>query len=427
MCFRVVFLLLFGAVSCTSFTRMHRITAGEVALGLAMADEISRDETDELSLSIDSIRGTLSSGPVIMNAIKDTETGEMIATDVICASKVVARFRNAAERRGMVSVSFDISVPSALSDSKWQLKINPKMYLLNDTLPLDAIYITGVEYREGQLRGYERYNAFLAKIITDSTDLMQLRQLEIFLERNAREIFGVTQEQAMEHYRRHVKTRINDRRCARSEEMYHRYVKDPVLSHGVRLDTVLEGESGDFIYRYTHTFSSRPRLKKVNVTLHGSLFEKGEKVLELPFPEELTFYISSLSTLADQRPKYRVVESSDSSYTTELDSVYMSGVLALNNLDYKTAVTVLRPYGDYNSALAYVTADYNHTALEILMRLDDTDPKVCYLKSIVLSRLGNTQEAMKYFKLALAYDPYLEHRANLDPEMYDLVHIYKQF
>ena len=187
-----------------------------------------------------------------------------------------------------------------------------------------------------------------------------------------------------------MKTRINDRRCARSEEMYHRYVKDPVLSHGVRLDTVLEGESGDFIYRYTHTFSSRPRLKKVNVALHGSLFEKGEKVLELPFPEELTFYISSLSTLADQRPKYRVVESSDSSYTTELDSVYLSGVLALNNLDYKTAVTVLRPYGDYNSALAYVTADYNHTALEILMRLDDTDPKVCYLKSIVLSRLGNT-------------------------------------
>ena len=88
---------------------------------------------------------------------------------------------------------------------------------------------------------------------------------------------------------------------------------------------------------------------------------------------------------------------------------------------------MLRPYGDYNSALAYVTADYNHTALEILMRLDDTDPKVCYLKSIVLSRLGHIQEAMKYFKLALAYDPYLEHRANLDPEMYDLVHIYKQF
>jgi hypothetical protein len=33
---------------------------------------------------------------------------------------------------------------------------------------------------------------------------------------------------------------------------------------------------------------------------------------------------------------------------------------------------------------------------------------------------------MKYYELALAYDPYLEHRANLDPEMYALVNKYKQ-
>jgi hypothetical protein len=40
---------------------------------------------------------------------------------------------------------------------------------------------------------------------------------------------------------------------------------------------------------------------------------------------------------------------------------------------------------------------------------------------MVLSRLGVEEEAMKYFKLSLAYDPYLEHRANLDPEMYEIV------
>ena len=46
---------------------------------------------------------------------------------------------------------------------------------------------------------------------------------------------------------------------------------------------------------------------------------------------------------------------------------------------------------------------------------------------MLLSRIGLSDEAMKYFKLAVAYDPYMEHRANLDPEMHALVNIYKQF
>ena len=87
----------------------------------------------------------------------------------------------------------------------------------------------------------------------------------------------------------------------------------------------------------------------------------------------------------------------DTVHTTEPDTVYMSGLKALMNMDYKTAVTILRPYDDYNSALAFMSADYNHSALEVLGRLDDSDPKVCYLKALVLSRLGQTDEAMKYF------------------------------
>ena len=107
----------------------------------------------------------------------------------------------------------------------------------------------------------------------------------------------------------------------------------------------------------------------------------------------------------------------DTVHTTELDTLYMSGVEALKNLDYKRAVTVLRPYKDYNSALAFTSADYNHSALDVLSKLDDKDSRVCYLMAIVLSRLEQYEEAMKYFDLCLAYDPYMEHRANLDPEM----------
>jgi tetratricopeptide (TPR) repeat protein len=111
----------------------------------------------------------------------------------------------------------------------------------------------------------------------------------------------------------------------------------------------------------------------------------------------------------------------DTVHTTQLDTVYMEGLAAMKDLDYKRAVTILRPYDDYNSSLAFMSAGYNHSALDVMSRLDQSNPKVCYLMALVLSRLEQYKEAMKYFELCLAYDPYMEHRANLDPEMSVLI------
>jgi tetratricopeptide (TPR) repeat protein len=118
---------------------------------------------------------------------------------------------------------------------------------------------------------------------------------------------------------------------------------------------------------------------------------------------------------------HRVGMQKDTIHTTELDTVYMSGIEAMKQLDYKKAVTILRPYDDYNSALAFMSADYNHSALDVLGRLDAEDPKVCYLMAMVLIRLEQFEEAKKYFDLCIAYEPYMRHRANLDPEMYKLI------
>ena len=100
---------------------MQKIRSGEVEVGLSVPGDEVKDEPEDKEVQIDSIRGTLSDGPIIMNAIRDSETGEMVATDVITASKVVARFRNVAERAGYVSIGFDVTVPAARSDSEWQL------------------------------------------------------------------------------------------------------------------------------------------------------------------------------------------------------------------------------------------------------------------------------------------------------------------
>jgi hypothetical protein len=122
----------------------------------------------------------------------------------------------------------------------------------------------------------------------------------------AENLFGVTQRDALIHYTKHLKWRFNERRKGRVGKMYEKYVKDPIVTEGIRLDTVLTSADGDFIYRYVHTFRSRPKLRKVTVSLDGKLYEKGECIHEFPFPDELTFYISSLSTLVDDRPKYRM-------------------------------------------------------------------------------------------------------------------------
>lgn len=607
----ILLVLLLAAGSCASYRKMQEIRSGQVEVQISVPEE--KQEEEPSVVDVDSIRTSLTEGSIIMNAIRDSETGEMVATDVIPASRVVARFRNVAERAGYVSIGFDVTVPAQMSDSKWQLKMYPKMMIQEDTVDMEPVFITGRAYRDSQLRGYERYRNFLSSIITDSLDFLWLGQLEVFLERYfpetyamkadssvisdpvAENLFGVTQEEALRHYRKTFKWRLNERRKSKVGEMYHRYVKDPILEEGVRLDTVLAADGGDFVYRYVHTFRSRPSLKKVKVTLAGEMFEDGEIIHKLPFPEELTFYISSLSMMADMTPKYRmlilertvydntkafidfgqgssvvdttlsdnaselerivrciddvvgrreyeldslVIRAScspegafrhnaalasarsesikeylkdyvppewkpflrtssipenweqmrrlvlsdtligsearrlilattedlsdpdlsesrlaampeyrylrekvypklrsvsfdfhlhragmqkDTVHTTELDTVYMAGLDALRELDYKRAVTVLRPYDDYNSALAFVSAGYDHSALDVLNRLDDRQARVCYLKAMVLSRLGLYDEAMKYFELSIAADPYLEHRANLDPEMFELI------
>ena len=312
-------------VSCSSTYRMDGIRRGMVTMGLSVPQDMQPERDTVESIKVDSIKGTMSDGPIIMNAIRDTDTGEMVATDVISASKVTARFRNVAERLGYVSIEFDISVPPGMSDSNWKLKIFPVMMIASDTTVLDPLFITGKNYRARQMRGYQRYRNFIASIISDTTDFIRVAQLEIFLKRNfpqtykmktdssfvsepqAMDLFGVTQEEALRHYTRQLMVRRNESRKARKSRMYAKYVRDPIVKEGIRLDTVLVSDQGEFTYRYVHTFRSRPKLKKVVVTLNGELYENGEKRFDLPFDEPLTYYISSLSSLADKTPKYRII------------------------------------------------------------------------------------------------------------------------
>ena len=121
MCSKInMFLMLLCLLSsCTSYRTVQRISSGEMEIGLSVVeDKVKRFVEEDAAVMIDSMRNTLSDGPIIMNAIRDSETGEMIATDVINASKVTARFRNVAERGGYVAFGLAAEDISENEDSR---------------------------------------------------------------------------------------------------------------------------------------------------------------------------------------------------------------------------------------------------------------------------------------------------------------------
>ncbi|MBR1500787.1 MAG: hypothetical protein IJ616_02335 [Bacteroidales bacterium] len=622
---------------CSSGRKIGALRSGQVSASLSLPREQSAlPEVDTAELQRDTMTVTDLNGRevTIMNAVKD-ENGEMVATDVLKAATVTARFRNVAERHGKVELCFQVIVPEAMQDSRWQLRFYPMMFLLGDSTALANVVITGKDYRQEQLRGYQHYERFLKSIIDDPDHFIRHHQLEVFIRRNIpqlyrfrrdssfvseeefRSSYGVSGEQAIRHYTRMMSLRWNNRKISRKDLVFKKRVKVPIQTEGLRLDTVIQQPNGDFIYDYVQEVAVRPKLKKVDITLEGEIYEQADPVFRIPRSKPLTFYISSLSTLADGTERYlkrileRRVEANtacyidfgaaqsdidpelgnnaseigrikqnlrslvenevfemdsitvtascspegdwaynerlsrrrseavstyfgrfvrdcvdslrreqgavfdldgslettrqdirfiarsdpenwrmldelvridslllpeqksryeslrdrepdarerllqeesfyphlreklyprlrtvrfgfflhrkgmlkDTVHTTVLDTAYMQGVQAIRDRDYERAVTLLRPYKDYNTAVAYCSMDYNASALSILETLP-RDDKVNYLLAIVYSRRGDERSAVECYIRSCQQNPSMIHRGNLDPEISQLIRQY---
>ena len=632
-------LLLF---SCGVSRKAQSLAKGDVSATLRLRDEEPLlPEMEALrSHRRDTIRVTGLNGEemFLMNAVQD-ENGEMVAHDVIDAAVVTARFRNVAERHGEVDLEFQIIVPEAMQDSKWQLRFFPDMYVLGDSIRLEPVVITGRDYRRAQLKGYQQYERFLASIVSDTTRFINVWQLELFLQRNIPEVYafrsdstevsdeqfasvyGITEQQAVDHYTNKIAKRWNNRKKSLRGRMYRKYVKVPIVTEGIRLDTVIRDVNGDFIYNYVQTISTRPKLRKVDIVLSGEVWESDRKVYLMSRSEPLTFYISSLSSFVDGKERYltriierraqantacyvdfasgssevdislsnnrdeirriqgnlaRLIEDTvydldsivvtasaspegsaranralaqrrsesvcrffedyirhyrdsldreagfsigedgevvhemhrpdirfiarnggenwtmldalirkdstvtdaqkkeytrlrasaadldaleeglrrqpyyrylreqvyprlrtvrfdfhlhrkgmvkDTVHTTELDTTYMLGVQAIRDRDYERAVSYLRTYADYNTAVAYCALDYNASALGILETLEPT-AEVLYMRAVVYTRLGRVQEAVQCYVNSCELNPAYIHRGNLDPEIAALIKTY---
>ena len=628
------------AFSCSTQRKLAAIKSGDPAATLALGKDVYIPEVKEAKTLRDTLRIKDDDGRelMLMKAIRDEETGDMVATETLDAAKVTARFRNIAERHDKVDLAFQIIVPGAMQDSKWQLRFYPDMYMLGDVERLEPVIITGNAYRKAQLRGYQQYERFVSRIISDTTRFINVRALEIFLRRNIPQLYafktdstyvtdeqfytmyGVSEQEAIEHYTNKIARNLNERRKRRMDEMYRKYVRVPIVTEGIRLDTVMVGKNGDFIYNYVQTIATRPRLRKVDIVLSGDIYESDKKLYGIPESSPLTFYISSVSGLADRTEHYvekvierhadasttsridfrvgrsnidldlgdnrrelgrirrtlssllendtylldsiivtasaspdgreslnwklsrsrsesisryldeqiKVLQDSldrrngflydeagrrirpvhvripfvsrykgenwdrldvlvdeddyltegdksryellarvpdldgrdallgrerfypylrdhlyprlrtvafdfhlhrkdmvkDTIHTTVLDSTYMRGVRALVNMDYDAALALLRPYNDYNTAIAYMGLDRNQSAMSILSGLKPT-ASVNYLLAILYARQGDEQEAVSRYLTACRQEPSYVHRGNLDPEISRLIKAYK--
>ena len=629
----------FLIAGCASGRKMKTLKSGTIRPSLALTKE--QDFIPDIRKDLKAQRDTfvIKDGDkeiLIMKAIKN-EDGEMVAHDVLDAAVVTARFRNVAERNGRVDIEFQVIVPQSMQDSKWQLRFRPQMYILQDTLDLDPVIITGAEYRKGQLRGYQQYEKFLATIVTNPDEFVNWWLLELFIERNMPDlyafktdstyvsdeefasVYGVTEKEAIEHYTDDLARKANNKRISRREKMYRKYVKVPIVTEGLRLDTVIQTFNGDFIYRYVQPIKTRPKLRKVDIVLSGDIYESDTKIYDIPMSDPLTFYISSLSAFVDNRERYftkvierrveentacyiefasgsfevdekmgnnpgeigrikdnlmslmqnekfdldsilvtssaspegtvkfndrlsklrsegisdyfskwmnhyqdslerergfavdekgniiiqkrtqipmigrsngenwqmldRLVEKDtvmtedekksyisyaeikdidqrerslqslacyrhmreklyprlrtvrfdfhlhrkgmvkDTVHTTVLDTAYMNGVQAIRDRDYETALTLLRPYNDYNTAIAYLCMDYNASAMQILESLERS-AQVNYMLAVLYSRRGDEEKAVECYVRSCSQDPTYVHRGNLDPEISVLIRRY---
>ena len=295
------------AASCATFRKAERLREERLSARLALPEqsdrtfrEIELPHLDQDSAVVHEFQGR---DVIIMNAVRDEASGEMVASETLQAARVTARFRNVAERHGRVDLEFQVIVPAAMQDSRWQVRFHPRMSILEEVVPLDDILITGREYRKVQLRGYQQYDRFLRSIVTDSTRFIDKNQLKWFLRRNV-PYFDVTEQQAVDYYTYGLLVRRNDRKIRDKDRMFHKYVRAPFQTDRLRLDTVMVNEAGEFVYNYVQTIAIRPKLRKVDILLSGEIFEQDKRVYDIPESDPLTFYVSSLSAFVDERPRY---------------------------------------------------------------------------------------------------------------------------
>ena len=317
--------------SCGPSKKAMDIQSGRTKVSLMAEKDSDEIDLKPVKMMRDTLRIKDDTGKEIylMKAIRDEDTGEMVATEILDAATVVARFRHIAERDGKVDLYFQVIIPAAMRDNHWQVRIQPTLYIKKDSLECEEVMVAGEQYRKVQLRRFQQYERLLNSILSENDLIARKREIEIFLERNIPQVYAwkldttfvsdeqyqtmykVTYQEIIEHYGLEIsrrKQRANNRRKRKAmtlqEELAKKYPEFN-YAESIRLDTVIREEvQDDYIYNYVQTVEAEKDLRSVKVVLKGSIYQDGVKLFDIQRTEPYTFYISSTSSLYQPGEKY---------------------------------------------------------------------------------------------------------------------------
>lgn len=103
-----------------------------------------------------------------------------------------------------------------------------------------------------------------------------------------------------------------------------------------------------------------------------------------------------------------------------IDENYLKGLALLKERHYKDALEILRPYRNINTAICYLSLDYNASAIDVLKDLKQT-PEVLYLQAVAMLRRDEKESAARLLMASIEADSDMSFKAALDPEMEPLM------
>ncbi len=372
--FTLLSFVLLSACSVTSRLERDQYTSSISQLTKSEREEIAKESQPQI-LKLERDSNTFFLAPA------ETIDGEQVMSLKIDEVVVVSKMRSIPERNGEVTLDFVVTIPKELLGRSHNVVITPELHCDSVVRRLEGLTIRGALLDKVQQRDYWQYNRYVER-------------------------FDPSESEA--------------------RAMFLRLVKFPKPTDS-RLDSLVENGS-HITYYYSQRIRSDETTKRMKITTVGKVEALDNSIYMMPPSDTLSYTISSMLSFLDTAPrfktkivdKYLSVSDTLGNNGVELDTIYARGVQLLNDRKYPQALYLLQDYADRNTIIAHLSMEHNQEALQLLEE-QPADATTEYLRAIALSRLSRKAEGREAFLRACELEPRMEFRANLDPEITELL------
>ncbi len=291
---------------------------------LELNDNTDENNEDETSVFTDSTYVATSENEQVfsyMDAKGNIEATMYIEELVITDSR--SSF-TPVDTSGRLLMSLTVEIPKDIIDTDWQLRLHPTIFLRQKKVetinfPIEDLYITGSEYRDKQVMGYERYSNYLSKITSDKlaynntlnlnevldkniSDHVNKYQLEYFIMRNFPEIYslkndstyisdekfasvlGVEKDRVIRHYYNESAEKKLSKLRSEKKNQFNTLVYNPIDYSNIKGDNIV---SCDTLQEFDKIYTDVLKQIKNDDSLSKIYFKyidsvKSDKKLEYP-------------------------------------------------------------------------------------------------------------------------------------------------